>query len=126
MTTPDKPSSSRTPLPPAPAPTARDANPWPLSGERRPAVSRWPVRPPSPPVAGARPEAPAPVPEPASNLPSPLRIVPVIVVVGILAILLVTASEAARAGDLAGLVMPLAISAIVLFGFARGWRRRPR
>ena len=110
-------------MPPPPAPTASDANPWTMTGERRPKFVPW-ARAPLPLPRERTPREAAQVPQ--SQPSSPLRFVPLLVFGGIFVMVVLTALEAIRAGAPLSAIGPLLVVAVVMVAAVRGMLRRRR
>lgn len=100
-----------TQLPPPPAPTSRDANPWAMPGgkprSRIPGLGIEPV----PPVA---------------RQGSPLRWVPIVILGFVFLAVANTARDAYRNGDVVGALIPLLVVGVVASGFFRALRKGKR
>ena len=143
-----KPRSGGSTLPPPPAPTARDANPWPMPEQYgdRPASRKGPQRTagiptltgprarpettltPAPMSGPSRLEAPRPGPEPvASNPLQPsrerVRFAPLLVMAGVAVGAVVAARRAWLSGDYAAAIGPLLVVAVLVFSAWRSSRR---
>jgi hypothetical protein len=110
----DRPPVSR--LPPPPAPTSRDANPWPMPGQNGANTQRGWGQP--PPVSGAPPaswRSTAP-----DSRATPLRWLPVVVLGGMAAVAAAVAVTAIESRDPRAAIGPLLMLAFVAFA---AWRR---
>jgi hypothetical protein len=116
-------------LPPPPAPTSRDANPWPMPersatpGQAPKASLRRPGR--GKDVLGKGPKGSGV--GPMAGLPGPrkrLALLPLIIVAAFIAFALKAARESIAAGDLPAAIIPLVISCIVAIGYFRASRAR--
>jgi hypothetical protein len=117
-----------TQLPPPPAPTSNDANPWTMPGgkpaARIPASGVAPVRVSLP----KNPRTTRDLPEPRPDSPdlrqgSPLRWVPRVILGAVFLGVANTARDAFRSGDLVGTLVPLVVVAVVASGFFRALRK---
>ena len=100
-------------LPPAPAPTARDANPWSLeTGQSRPRPSGFPRR--------AKHRARHPGPEQRSQRAA----VAIVIAVLVLGVVMMQVARGGDVGDLAEVALPLAMVAIFAISRLRGRRKR--
>lgn len=124
MKTPERDAAKHPPLPPPPAPTARDANPWTVSSQAKsPGTPQPGVRP-----DWLRPKAPKVPPEArrADRAVRPQSAVPLVVLLFVLGAALAAAAQALAKGDLPGAVGPLAVAAFaVVIMLRRARRRRP-
>ena len=142
-----KPRTGGSALPPAPAPTARDANPWPMPeqyGDRpnsrdakrhrttgSPTLTGPRVRTPTASVPATKlPRLETPPPARASVENNPLqatrkrlRFAPLLVMAGVAVGALVGARRAWLSGDYAAAIGPLLVVAIIAFSTWRGSRR---
>jgi hypothetical protein len=140
--------AGRPPLPPAPAPPAKDANPWPMPEQLgdRPSAPRTDATPsrtqPKPPFRnsasgtrlsaearepGASPPAGAAMRQPGQEARgrSPLATgVPLLIVLGALVGGVLAAREALASGDVVAAIVPLLIVGVVAFNLLRRSRRR--
>jgi hypothetical protein len=117
-----------TPLPPPPAPTSRDANPWTMPGEKPrswlPGLGIDPVRVSLPKNPRAQRELPAPGPvSPVAGRGSPLHWVPIVILAFVFLAVANTARDAYRNGDAIGALIPLLAVAVVASGFFRALRK---
>ena len=108
-------SDEITPLPRPPAPTARDANPWPIPG--RDAAARRPRLPPAPRGPGT---------EPRTGHGALHAAVGIAVGVAVLAAALIQARDSGRLSDLAGPAIMLFMVALFVISRRRSARRRAR
>jgi hypothetical protein len=120
-----------TQLPPPPAPTSHDANPWTMPGgkprSRIPGLGIEPVRvslPKNPKVLRDLP-GPGPV-SPVARQGSPLRWVPIVILGFVFLAVANTAWDAYRNGDVVGALIPLVVVAFVASGFFRALRKDKR
>jgi hypothetical protein len=121
----------RTQLPPPPAPTSRDANPWTMPGDRPqvriPGLGIDPVRVSLPKSPGVLRDLPAPGPaSPSAPKASPLRWVPSVILGIVFLAVANTARDAYRSGDIVGALIPLFMVAVVASGFFRALRKDRR
>ena len=122
MKTPERDASKNAPLPPPPAPTARDANPWTVSSQAKVPGTRqlgskpdW-LRPKVPKVP---PEARRP-----DRAGRPRSAVPLVVLLFMLGAALAAAAQALAKGDVPGAVGPLVIAGFAAVIMLRRARRR--
>jgi hypothetical protein len=120
-----------TQLPPPPAPTSSDANPWTMPGgkstSRIPGSGATPLRVSLP----KNPRTTRDLPDPGPGSPdlrqgSLLRWVPGVILGAVFLRVANTARDAFRDGDLAGALVPLVVVAVVASGFFRALRRDKR
>jgi len=117
-----------TQLPPPPAPTSRDANPWAMPGARptagSPRLRIDPVRVSLPKNPRVLRDLPVPGPgSPVERKGSPLRWVPIAILGLVFLAVANTARDAFRSGDVAGALIPLVVVAVVAAGFFRALRK---
>ncbi len=117
-----------TQLPPPPAPTSHDANPWAMPGDKPrtwiPGLGIDPVRVSLPKNPRAQRELPAPGPvSPVARPGSPLRWVPIVILGFVFLAVANTARDAYRNGDIVGALIPLVVVAVVASGFFRALRK---
>ena len=116
-----------TALPPAPAPTSRDANPWSLPTARAPQrlpglrvdPARIPDRLKAAPSAAARPATPE-----APRKVVHLRWMPYALVIGVLVAVGGNALDSFRRGDYIGAVIPMVIVGVIAFHSLRSLLRK--
>ncbi len=140
MKTPTRDTSQHTALPPAPAPTAPDANPWTISSQSRAPGSKGEAARPAwlrPAVSGRNQEAVAPdwlrpkspkVP-PEARRPDrgsgPASVLPIVVTLFVFAAAFAGVAEALARGDVVGAIGPMLVGAFaVLIALRRARRRR--
>jgi hypothetical protein len=127
MSGPETKSSSGSHLPPPPAPTARDANPWPMPGQRAARPISWPRGPKTAPTSVvAEPRAAEPGMPPIGRKASPLRWLPFAIIVGLLVAVGSSALQSFRQGDFIGALLPLVVVGIIASGWWRSLRRDRR
>ena len=127
MSGPEANSSSGSQLPPPPAPTARDANPWPMPGPPAARPIPWPRGPKmvSPSVVAGRRAAQAAMP-PVERKTSPPRWLTFAIIVGLLVAVASSALQSFRHGDFIGALLPLVVVGIIASGWWRSLRRDRR
>jgi hypothetical protein len=113
-----RPSTSR--LPPPPAPVARDANPWQISGRGGKTAQRR-----TSPRAPATQSMPPPAP-PRTARHGLARFVPIAIFLAVLGSIASGAFEALRRGDRLAAIVPLIVVGIVAVGMWRSLRRSRR
>jgi hypothetical protein len=114
-----------TELPPPPAPTSRDANPWPMPDQasQRSSPNRLGVRRAGKNVLGKWPVAkPGAAPPAMPERRKPFALIPVLIVAGFLGFAINAARDAAAEGNLAAAIVPLLIAGFVAVGYLRGLR----
>jgi hypothetical protein len=117
-----------TQLPPPPAPTSHDANPWTMPGEKPrtwiPGLGIDPVRVSLPKNPKALRDLPGTGPvSPVARPGSPLRWVPIVILGFVFLAVANTARDAYRNGDIVGALIPLVVVAVVASGFFRVLRK---
>ena len=127
MSGPEAKSSSGSQLPPPPAPTARDANPWPMPGQPAARPIPWPRGPKTalPSVVAGRSAAQPGMP-PTGRKASPLRWLPFAIIVGVLVAVGSSALQSFHQGDFIGALLPLVVVGIIASGWWRSLRRDRR
>jgi len=143
-----KPRSGGSSLPPPPAPTARDANPWPMPEQYgdRPASRKGPQRTtgiptltgprarpattvtPAPMSGPSRHETPPPRSEPVASNPlqssrDRVRFAPLLVMAGVAVGAVAAARRAWLVGDYAAAIGPLLVVVVLVFSAWRSSRR---
>jgi len=112
-----------TKMPPPPAPTSRDANPWPMPAQHPDSQQRGKSRGPR---LGKSPFRVRPEQQAQPEKRERTRLAPVFIVFAVLGLTLKGVIEAAQGGDLAAVIGPLIIIGLILFGTLYNARRRKR
>ena len=111
-----------TKMPPPPAPPSRDANPWPMPEQHPDTQQRARSRGPR---LGKSPFRVRPEQQTQPSKRERTRLAPVFIVFAVLGLTLKGVIEAAQGGDLAGVIGPLIIIGLILFGaLYKAWRRK--